>query len=154
MRPTFHSNTEDCTGNPVDEHGEALGRDLGRDELGGGEPHAEALDERHHPDGAPAPGHEVRLRAEPERAHPGALAGPAPGRPEPELVELPDGVDQHGGVGRRPRGDGSRVGGRGAVVQQELRNRRIGLARVTATEKRDVVAADGVVALRRRGIRR
>jgi hypothetical protein len=23
----------------VDEHGEALGRDLGRDELGGGEPH-------------------------------------------------------------------------------------------------------------------
>ena len=61
---------------PVDEHGEALGGDVGRDELGGGEPHAEALDERHHPAVAPAPPHEVHLPAEPER--PISALAPAP----------------------------------------------------------------------------
>jgi hypothetical protein len=43
----------------------------------------------------------------------------APGRPEPELIQLLHAVDQHGGVPRRARGDGGGGGGRGAVVPQE-----------------------------------
>ena len=63
---------------PADEHGEALGGDVGRDELGGGEAHAEALDERDDGAVAPAPPHEVHLPAEPERAHLGAGARARP----------------------------------------------------------------------------
>jgi hypothetical protein len=85
----------------------------------------------------PAPSHEVHLPPEPEAphvhldgpaaAHPGPGTG-APRRPEAELVQLADAVGEHGGVGRRARGDGGGVGRGGAALAEELRDGGLRLA--------------------------
>uniref|UniRef100_A0A0A9GCG0 Uncharacterized protein n=1 Tax=Arundo donax TaxID=35708 RepID=A0A0A9GCG0_ARUDO len=92
---------------------------------------------------SPAPPHEVHLPPEPEPPH---LDGPAaahqgsstgdPRRPESELVQLADVVGEHGGVGRRARGDGGGVGSGGAVLAEELRDDGLGLAGVVGRRGR------------------
>ena len=88
---------------------------------------------------APAPSHEVHLPPEPEPPHlhidvpAAAHQGPgtgAPRRPETELVQLADAFGEHGGAGRRARGDGGGVGRGGAALAEELRDGGLRLAGV------------------------
>lgn len=116
---------------PINQHSEARSRDVRRDELGGGEAHPQALEERHHAVVTPAPSHEVHLPPEtepphlhlygPAEAQPGPGTG-APRSPQAELVQLADAIGEHSGVGRRARGDGGGVGRGGAALAEELRD--------------------------------